>query len=334
MSSWPNTNYKTYNYGGTSTVEVNGRSSRNEHALLKWDLSDLPDDATVDAASITLNVTAASGNVYYLYDMIRTWVEGTNTTGASSSSSANWNTYNGTTSWGTIGARNTTSDRNNSNLWDATNTSYNATGSKTVPLNSSGVAVLNGWLDTPGSNYGVTIQRYDVGDDALIFSSSEAATQANRPKLNIHYCVPPTGPTITTVGTLSAFSSQPGVYSTVQNYSVSGSNLEGDIVITPPSGFEVSTDQSTWYTSASPLTLAQTGGVVDSTTIYVRLYSATEGTFGPNVVHTSTNADTVNVAASGTVLYVYTLTAVGDGHGSVTLSPRRAVPTVTARSSP
>ena len=116
-----------------------------------------------------------------------------------------------------------------------------------------------------------------------------------------------TGPTITTVGTLSAFSSQPGVYSTVQSYSVSGSNLEGDIVITPPSGFEVSTDQSTWYTSASPLTLAQTGGAVASTTIYVRLYSATEGTFGPNVVHTSTNATTKNVAASGTVLYVYTL---------------------------
>ena len=127
-----------------------------------------------------------------------------------------------------------------------------------------------------------------------------------------------TGPTITTSGTLTAFNSQPGVPSAAQTYTVSGSNLTADILVTAPTDFEISTDNITY---GSSLPLPQSGGSVGSTTIYVRMNRATEGTPSGNITHTSTDATTRNVAVSGTVLYVYTLTVDNDGHGTVTLSP-------------
>ncbi|NLE57307.1 MAG: hypothetical protein GX616_03025, partial [Planctomycetes bacterium] len=70
------------------------------------------------------------------------------------------------------------------------------------------------------------------------------------------------------------------------------------ILITAPAGFELSEDDSTYSDS---LTLEQVSGVVADTTLYVRLYSATQGTLGGNITHTSDGADTKDVAVSGEV---------------------------------
>ena len=107
-------------------------------------------------------------------------------------------------------------------------------------------------------------------------------------------------PTITIAGApLSAFSSEPGTPSAEQSYTVSGSNLDEDITITPPSDFEISlTSGSGWTTS--PLTLTQSGGSVAETDIYVRFNRATEGTSSGNITHTSSGSTQQNVAVSGT----------------------------------
>ena len=106
------------------------------------------------------------------------------------------------------------------------------------------------------------------------------------------------GPTIITTGTLSAFSTTPGVASAAQTYTVSGASLTGNIVITAPAGFELSTNGTTF---ASSLSLTPTGGTVATTTVYVRLYSTTESPYSGNITHTSTGAASQNVAVSGTV---------------------------------
>jgi len=109
----------------------------------------------------------------------------------------------------------------------------------------------------------------------------------------------PAGPTITISGTpLSAFSSAPGVPSAEQFYTVSGSNLTADIVITAPTDFEISTTSGSGFLSS--LILPQSGGTVASQTIYVRFNRATEGTSTDNITHTSSGATTKNVAVSGT----------------------------------
>ena len=216
-----------YNYGGVNLFKVtNNSSGTSRGALIGWDVSSIPTNATISSASLTLYVSTASSQAYNLYNMRRDWVEGTLTTGASSTTSATWLTYNGTNTWGTSGAASTTSDRYNDNLWSTTTSTFTPAGSKTINLNTAGVSVIQGWIDGSLSNYGLTMQSYSStsGSDDLQISSSENTTVENRPKLNVTYCVA-TGPTITTSGTLSAFSSLRNVPSAVQNYTVSGGNL-------------------------------------------------------------------------------------------------------------
>ncbi|MBS1523888.1 MAG: hypothetical protein JST50_22995, partial [Bacteroidetes bacterium] len=101
--------------------------------------------------------------------------------------------------------------------------------------------------------------------------------------------------TISGTGTLAAFSTTYGTASTSQNFSVSGTGLTANIVVTPPTGFEVSTDNSTF---TSTVTLTQSGGTVPSTTVYTRLAAATAaGSYGGNnIVLSSTGATSANVA--------------------------------------
>ncbi|MBX9781905.1 MAG: DUF2341 domain-containing protein, partial [Chitinophagaceae bacterium] len=107
-------------------------------------------------------------------------------------------------------------------------------------------------------------------------------------------------PTVTVTGTpLSAFTSCSGTASAAQSFTVSGSNLTTDIIITAPAGFQISTTSGSGFTNT--LTLPQSGGSVANTTIYVRLAASATGTPSGNITVASTGVTTVNVAVSGTV---------------------------------
>ena len=112
--------------------------------------------------------------------------------------------------------------------------------------------------------------------------------------------MPPTTPYIVTSGTLSAFSSSPNVPSTEQSYTVSGGNLTGNIVITAPADFQISTTSGSGF--GSTVNLTPIGGTVSSTPIYVRFLRSTLGTSTGNITHTSAGATTRNVAVSGTAV--------------------------------
>ncbi|GEM_PF-5136872 len=86
--------------------------------------------------------------------------------------------------------------------------------------------------------------------------------------------------------------------STPQSYTVSGSNLTANIVITAPTGFQVSTSQTTGF--ANSLTLTQSGGNVQTTTIWARFSPTVAQPYSGNITHTSTGATTQNVSVSGT----------------------------------
>ncbi len=134
-----------------------------------------------------------------------------------------------------------------------------------------------------------------------------------------------TDPTITISGTpLIAFSSQPGVPSASQSYTVAGSNLTEGITITPPGDFEVSLNDSDWTAFPSSLTLPETDGSVAETTIYVRFNRATSGTTTDDITHTSSGAAQMDVAVSGTATPIYhtlTVSKGGNGSGLVTSDP-------------
>jgi FG-GAP-like repeat/IPT/TIG domain len=109
-----------------------------------------------------------------------------------------------------------------------------------------------------------------------------------------------TAPTITaTPNALSSFSTCAGTVSTSQTTSISGTGLSANITLTAPTGYEISLSSASGY--ASTLTLTQSGGVVNATTIYVRLNStATAGTYNATLTAAS-GSNSASIALSGTV---------------------------------
>lgn len=117
------------------------------------------------------------------------------------------------------------------------------------------------------------------------------------------------------VSTLSGFTYSHGAGPSAElSFTVSGTSLTGNITVTPPTNYEISTTSGSGF-ATNPISLTQTGGVVNSSTIYVRLKSgltaaaAAATAYSGNIVLSSTNVASVNVACSGSVSPVPTLDA-------------------------
>jgi hypothetical protein len=119
-------------------------------------------------------------------------------------------------------------------------------------------------------------------------------------------------PTITGGATASAFTTTYGTASASQNFSVSGSNLTGNLVATASTGFEVSSDGANYGSTA---TFAQSSGSANGT-LRVRLAAtaAVSGTYNSqNIVLSSTGAASINLAtaSSGNSVAAKVLTIAG-----------------------
>jgi hypothetical protein len=136
------------------------------------DLTSIPAGKTVTAVSITFNVTDISGSAYELYALKRTWSETT----------ATWNLASTGVSWQTVGA-NGANDRETTVLGSLTGSTA---GLKTITLNSSGIAKVQSWINTPSTNYGLILLDY-ANADGLDINSSEIGTIASRPKITVTY---------------------------------------------------------------------------------------------------------------------------------------------------
>ncbi|MBO9198790.1 MULTISPECIES: pectinesterase family protein [Niastella] len=108
-------------------------------------------------------------------------------------------------------------------------------------------------------------------------------------------------PTITISGTLGSFLQGLGTPSAIQTFVLSGANLMDNITITPPAGYQVSVDNTNWYSSGSPLIVTQSNGIIANTYVSVRLNGTTVGNYNGNIVNTSTNAASVSVAVNGAI---------------------------------
>jgi gliding motility-associated-like protein len=131
-------------------------------------------------------------------------------------------------------------------------------------------------------------------------------------------------PIITTNGSLSALSSTYGASSASGSFNVSGTGMTAGILVTPPSGFEVSTDNIAF---TSTVTVGSTGTIA-STPVYIRLKaSATPGAYSGDVVLSSTNATSVNVATVSSTVAKAPLTITADNQTKIYGA---VVPTLTA----
>ncbi len=88
---------------------------------------------------------------------------------------------------------------------------------------------------------------------------------------------------------------------TAQLFSVSGLSLSNDITVTPPADYEISADGINFQ--SAPIVIPQIGGIVASTSIWVRLSAdLAQGDYNNQlVVLESTGAPSVNISCNGTV---------------------------------
>lgn len=162
---------------------------------------------------------------------------------------------------------------------------------------------------------GITIQAGETVSFRLYYScgSSSAGRYAQLKDVTIIGLVKSTlPPSIAVSGTLNAFNQTVGSPSAVQTYTVSGSNLNGDISLSAPVNYQVSADGgASWHGSSSPFVLPAVSETVGTTTISVRLNAGAAGSYAGDILHISDGADTVKLSVNGTTVNAPAITVNG-----------------------
>jgi len=150
------------NYGSNASLvnDLTDGTNGDVQSMLKWVVSSIPAGKTVTSAVFEFTVSNVSAGSYNVYQYNRSWVEST----------ATWN-----------------NQTPNSYLGSVVGTiSAPTTGTKTLTLNSAGIAMVQGWINGTVANNGIMIKSTGT-TDGLDLRSSEYATQAQRPKLTVTY---------------------------------------------------------------------------------------------------------------------------------------------------
>ncbi len=172
------------NFGSATTVVVSGSNttSKEQWALLKWDLSST--FGWVQSVSLIVSILDHSGGqAYQLYEALAGWSE------------------NGVT-WANKPA---------TGAAVLGRLAPSANGNLTVSLNAAGVAVVQKWLTTPSTNFGFYLRNTPNSNDMTFYSrdyltSSPGSGLTMRPRLTVTF-VPPVltlGPTVSNITAASA----------------------------------------------------------------------------------------------------------------------------------
>jgi len=197
---------------------------------------------------------------------------------------------------------------NPNGIYAVNNTS--ATGGGTIVAIVPGVAGANTYLDsglTPGTTYYYSIFAVDKA-----FNYSNAATCSGTPSS--------TTPALLTSPASLAFSYVKVNTSNTQSFNLYGGTLSpasGNITVTAPTGFLVSTSSTTGF--ASTVNVPYTGGSLGSTTIYVK-FSPTAIQAYPGSISLSGGSATLSVSltANGSAYNLGSYKSVATGNWSAT----------------
>ncbi len=185
--SYINQNATGNNYGGSTGLILQYRSGRTMRPLVQFDLSSIPALATVNSAQLQFYWTASNAALTaHVYSLTRSWVEGTGNNNAcgTSGNGATWNTYNCTNNWAAAGGDYNAAEIGNFVL-NGTNNAYQGLS------NANLLSVVQGWLQSPATNYGVILNGTAGGNQQATLSSRENGN--NHPaQLIVNYTYLPT----------------------------------------------------------------------------------------------------------------------------------------------
>lgn len=129
-----------------------------------------------------------------------------------------------------------------------------------------------------------------VVPSAAVGGNGYVATNYTRTYVAGNIVVAAPGPAVTTSGTLQSLTTVYGTPSASTSFTVSGSNLTAGILVTAPTGFEVSSDNGTF---SNTITIGSTS-TVTAIPVYIRLKQTTfVGNYSGNISLTSAGATAV-----------------------------------------
>ena len=187
-----------------------------------------------------------------------------------------------------------------------TNTAPVIAGTVTLQSGETISVIVNGTLSTvsnglaiSGNTWSLQLPTLATGTYNIIATITNTAGYTLSDSTSNELIITTAGtPTIGLSATqLNAFSSCAGSVSGVQSFSVSGTSLTTSVVVTPPSGFEIS--QTLGGTYNASITIAASG-TLNATPIFVRMKANATGIPSGNITVVSGSASE-NVAVSGTV---------------------------------
>ncbi|MFT3765684.1 MAG: DNRLRE domain-containing protein [Minicystis sp.] len=148
----------TTNQGASGSLTESAASTAYRHALIKWDVSAVPSGATVTSATASIKVNLNGGYTVNAHQLTQAWSESTVTWGNDSDAASPSTPVAATFSAATAGTR--------------------ATANLTT--------LVQGWVSGAYANNGVVLERDDL-TNSTVYASSEDATVANRPSLQVCY---------------------------------------------------------------------------------------------------------------------------------------------------
>jgi hypothetical protein len=171
---------KDNNYGNAAALMTDSEQANPIRALIQFDLSSIPNNATVISATLGLYLSKNSGSqtdVVEAHRLTRNWTEGT----GGKNTGATWNRYNGVSAWTTAGGD-----------YDASIAGSfvaSGTGWKTITLTTLAQAWVNGTYANQGV---ILLSPPKSGNNEKQYNSSDASNASQRPKLAVCYR-PPSG---------------------------------------------------------------------------------------------------------------------------------------------
>jgi hypothetical protein len=171
----------TTNFGGQTilTVEKYDASAHGSTLLRATGLSAIAPGSVVLDATLNVYLEAVNGvggtNTISMYRLLRSWTE----------AGATWNTFDGSTSWGTVGALNTTTDR--SSVAAASASVASTTGAWYQWTGAQFIAEVQAFIDGSLTNDGWVLERTDggAGDETSRIFTSEEGVDGHRPYLTV-----------------------------------------------------------------------------------------------------------------------------------------------------
>ena len=230
--SYLDENNSTSNYGGSSnsSMSLNGNSGSRRKPILYFDLTSIGSASTITSASLQLtysssisssNASSSNKNPFpaSIYKLSRLWTE----TGVT------WSKTNGSTSWGSSGASNSSSDYSATDAGTFASSNWGVKSSGATATSSDITNMIQGWITNPTSNYGMVIAPASASSSYSVkFGSRDNSTSSYRPKLTVVYTTPGVSASCTTIPTTYQPIAYPDRATTASNAAVTISVLAND----------------------------------------------------------------------------------------------------------